>query len=136
MGWVLGVVLSLPTDGLTAEKIANHAGEADGSSSEGKVKSGTIATAIPATTEPELGEPRCPNGHDSAIPPRCPALMFGACHHYSTAVSWNEFCITCGIRHAPLAIYWRSYRVDGQVQLAKNYCGYCGARMHTVRTSR
>jgi hypothetical protein len=32
---------------------------------------------------PELGELRCPNGHDSAIPPRCPALMFVACHHYS-----------------------------------------------------
>ena len=26
-----GVVLSLPTDGLTAEKIANHAAQADGS---------------------------------------------------------------------------------------------------------
>jgi hypothetical protein len=26
-----GVVLSLPTDGLTAEKMANHAAEADGS---------------------------------------------------------------------------------------------------------
>jgi len=39
------------------------------------VKSGTIETTISATAEPELGERRCPNGHNSAIPPRCPALM-------------------------------------------------------------
>jgi hypothetical protein len=76
------------------------------------VKSGTIETTIHATTEPELGEPRCPNGHDSGIPPRCPALMFMACRHYSTEGTWNEFCVTCGQRHAPLAVYWRSYRIE------------------------
>src|ERR1035438_8556409 len=64
-------------------------------------QAGTIATAIPATTDPELGELRCPNGYDSSIPPRCPALMFVACRDYSTEATWNEFCITCGVRHAP-----------------------------------
>ena len=45
-----------------------------------------------AMSEPD--EPRCPNGHDSAIPPRCPALMFVACHHYRTDATWNTtlFC--------------------------------------------
>jgi hypothetical protein len=86
---------------------------------------------------PELGEPRCPNGHDSAIPPRCPALMFVACHHYSTEVSWNQYCITCGVRHAPFRIYWYSYRMDDQgVQQPKHYCGYCRARMISGRASR
>jgi hypothetical protein len=49
---------------------------------------------------PELGEPRCPNGHDSSIPPRCPALMFATCHHYTTDATWNEYCITCGVRQS------------------------------------
>jgi hypothetical protein len=93
-------------------------------------EAGTIATAIPATTGPELGEPRCPNGHDSAIPPRCPALMFVTCSHYNTEATWNEFCITCGVRHAPFRIYWHAFRMDDRgVQTAKNYCGYCGAKM-------
>jgi hypothetical protein len=100
------------------------------------VKSGTIATAVPATTEPELGEPRCPNGHDSAIPPRCPALMFGACGHYNTEATWNEFCITCGVRHAPFRIYWRTYRMNDQAVGPKNYCGFCGAKMVSGRASR
>ena len=59
----------------------------------------TTTTAL-LIADPELGEPRCPNGHNSAIPPQCPALMFIACHHYNTRVSWNEFCITCGVRPA------------------------------------
>src|ERR1700674_3113135 len=97
-------------------------------------EAGTIATPIPSTTDPGLGEPRCPNGHDSAIPLRCPALMFVACHHYITEATWNEFCITCGIRHAPFRIYWRSYGMDGQgVLRAKSYCGYCGARVVSGR---
>jgi hypothetical protein len=29
-------------------------------------EAGIIATAIPATTDPQLGALRCPNGHDSA----------------------------------------------------------------------
>jgi ribosomal protein S27AE len=49
----------------------------------------------------------------------------------------NEFCITCGVRHVPLAIYWHAYRVaDHRVQGTKNYCGYCGAKMVTVRASQ
>jgi hypothetical protein len=100
-------------------------------------EAGTIATPIPSTTNPELGEPRCPNGHDSATPPQCPALMLVACHHYKTEATWNEFCIVCGIRHAPFRIYWRSYRMDEQgVRSAKNYCGYCGARVVSGRASR
>ena len=100
-------------------------------------ETGTIARPIPSTTDPELGDLRCPNGHDSVIPPRCPALMFVACRHYSTEATWNEFCITCGIRHAPFRIYWRSYRMDGQGrQSPKNYCGYCGAKMVGGRASR
>ena len=104
-------------------------------------EAGTIATAIPATTDPELGEPRCPNGHDSAIPPRCPALMFVACHHYTTQATWNEYCITCGVRHAPFRIYWHSFRwhsfrMDDQRVPAKNYCGFCGAKMVIGRASR
>jgi hypothetical protein len=100
------------------------------------VKSGTIETTVPATAEPELGEWRCPNGHDSSIPPRCPALMFVACGHYATEATWNEFCITCGVRDVPLAIYWRAYPMAGRVQSPKNCCGYCGAKMVTVRASR
>jgi hypothetical protein len=93
-------------------------------------------TTAPFIADPELGELRCPNWHDSAIPPKCPVLMFVACHHYSTDATWNEFCITCGVRHAPLAIYWRSYRIeDRRVKNQKNYCGYCGAKMVTVRAS-
>jgi hypothetical protein len=85
------------------------------------------------TTEPNLGELHCPNGHDSAIPPSCPALMFVACHHYSTQGTWNEFCITCGVRHPPLAIYWRTYRIEEcRVKSIKNCCGYCGAKMVTL----
>jgi hypothetical protein len=98
---------------------------------------GAIATVIPEIAEPELGEPRCPNGHDSAISPRCPALMFVACHHYSTEATWNEYCITCGARHAPFRIYWHSYRMnEREVQQPKRYCGYCGARMISGRASR
>ena len=71
------------------------------------MKPGTIETTIPATAEPELGEWRCPNGHNSALRPRLPEVMFHACGHYRpTVVTWNEFCITCGVRHAPFSIYW------------------------------
>jgi hypothetical protein len=93
------------------------------------MKSGVIETVIPATAERELGEWRCPNGHDSAIPSRCPALIFVACRHYATEATWNEFCIECGVRHAPFRIYWRAYRIAGRVHNPKHYCGYCGARM-------
>jgi hypothetical protein len=78
------------------------------------VKSGATDTTVPETAEPELGELRCPNGHDSAIPPRCPVLMFVTCWHYSSQATWNEYCITCGIRHAPFRIYWYSYRMGDQ----------------------
>jgi hypothetical protein len=103
-------VLFLPTDGLTAEKIANH------------------AAAAYEVTDPELEEWRCPNGHDSSIPPKLPELMFLACGHYPTPTSWNEFCITCGVRHEPFRIQWRSYRIAGPVRNPKHYCGYCGAK--------
>ena len=95
-------------------------------------EAGTIGTTVPATTEPEPGELRCPYGHDSAIPPRLPALSFKACGHYFPVVaSWNEFCVNCGARHAPFTIYWRGYegRFGGRVNIPKNYCGYCGAKM-------
>lgn len=93
----------------------------------------TIEITFPDTADPELGEPRCPNGHDSALPPQCPALMFVTCWHYSTQATWNEFCITCGVRHAPFAIYWRTYRMNGTgVQSRKHFCGYCGAKMVIV----
>ena len=112
-------VLSLPTAGLTPERIAKH------------------AAAAAATADPELGERRCPNGHDSSSPTPLPALIFTACGHYGIEATWNEFCIACGARHAPLAIYWRAYRLaDHRVQGPKNYCGYCGAKMVTVRASR
>jgi len=38
------------------------------------MRSGAIEATIPANTEPELGENRCPNGHDSSIPPKLPEL--------------------------------------------------------------
>jgi hypothetical protein len=96
----------------------------------------TLTTA-PLIAEPELGELRCPNGHNSAIPPSCPVLMFVACGHYATEATWNEFCIACGVRHAPLAIYWRTYRMDGHgVKRPKHHCGYCGAKMVSGRASR
>jgi hypothetical protein len=105
-----------------------------------KVKlSATIETAAPATADPELGEWRCPNGHDSSLPPPLPELSFEACGHYRpTVATWNEFCITCGVRHFAFAIYWRSYegRLRSRVNNPKNYCGYCGAKMVTVRASR
>ena len=94
----------------------------------------TITTA-PRIADPELSEPRCPNGHNSAIPPRCPVLMFVACGHYATEATWNEFCIVCGVHHAPFRIYWYPFRIDDQGVPAKNYCGYCGAKMVTGRAS-
>jgi len=98
---------------------------------------GTISSVIPAATDPKAGESRCPNAHNSAIPPRCPALMFAPCSHYSTEASWNEYCITCGVRHAPFRIYWYSSRMDSKkVHIAKNYCGFCGAKMVSGRASR
>jgi hypothetical protein len=100
------------------------------------VKSGAVETTTPLTAEPELGEPRCPNGHDSRIPPRCPALMFVTCWHYGTQASWNEYCITCGVHHAPFKIYWHSFRMDDHGTPAKNRCGYCGAKMVSGRASR
>jgi hypothetical protein len=100
------------------------------------VKSGATEAKIPETADPERGEPRCPNGHDSAIPPRCPALMFVTCWHYSTQATWNEHCITCGVRHAPFRIYWYSFRMDDQRAPAKNYCGFCGAKMVDGGASR
>ena len=100
------------------------------------MNSGAIETTVPETAEPELGEPRCPNGHESATPPRCPALMFVTCYHYSTEATWNEFCITCGVRHEPFMIYWHVYRVDDKAVGPKNYCGYCGAKMISGRASR
>ena len=106
---------------------------------EGNVKSGTIAAPIPATVEPELGKTWCPNRHDSSIPPNYPALMFAACGHYATQAAWNEFCITCGVQHAPLAIYWRAYSSHHgptRSRNPKNFCGYCGAKMVNVRAPR
>ena len=90
------------------------------------------AAEAEATADSVLGERRCPNGHDSAIPPRCPVLMFVPCGHYATEATWNEFCISCGVRPSPLGIYWHAYRIAGRVQNSKNYCGYCGAKMITV----
>jgi hypothetical protein len=92
-----------------------------------------------STADPELGEGRCPNGHDSSLPPPLPELSFEACRHYRpTAATWNEFCITCGVRHVAFRIYWRGHegRYGGRVNNPKNYCGYCGAKMVTVRSSR
>ncbi len=86
----------------------------------------------PATADPELGKRRCPYGHDSSVPLPLPELIFEACRHYRpTVATWNEFCITCGVRHAELRIYWRgqAVRYGGRVNNPKNYCGYCGAKM-------
>jgi hypothetical protein len=98
--------------------------------------SAAIETPIPATAEPELGEWRRPNGHDSAIPPKCPALMFVSCGHYAIKTTWNEFCISCGVRHEPFRIYWDSFRNAGTEQIPKNYCGFCGAKMVNLRAAR
>jgi hypothetical protein len=40
--------------------------------------------------------------------------MFVAFGHYGTEATWNELCIVCRVRHAPLAVHWRSYIVDDQ----------------------
>jgi len=50
------------------------------------VKLRTIETTVPATVDPELGERRCPNGHNSALRPRLPEVMFHACSHYRPTV--------------------------------------------------
>jgi hypothetical protein len=101
------------------------------------MKARTIEATIPAAAEPELGECRCPNGHNSAIRPTLPELMFHACGHYHpTVITWNEFCITCGIRHEPFKVYWDSYRGDSSRYNRKHYCGYCGAKMVVVGASR
>ena len=113
-------IFFLPAEGLTAEKVSKHAATAD-------------ADGI---ADPELGEWRCPNGHDSSIPPKLPELMFRACSHYATQASWNEWCIACGVRHEPLPILWRNYRIAGRVHNPKHYCGYCGARMVNLRAAR
>lgn len=70
------------------------------------MKSTVVETPFPATADPVLYEWRCPNGHDSSIPTRCPALTYFACGHYATETTWNEFCITCGVRHEPFRIFW------------------------------
>jgi hypothetical protein len=101
------------------------------------VNSGIMEKTISATADPELGEWRCPNGHNSAIRPRLPEVMFHACAHYRpTVITWNEFCITCGVRHEPFRIYWHSYRMDSPMHNPKHYCGFCGARMVNLRASR
>jgi hypothetical protein len=136
------VHLSLPVERLTPDKIAQCLAEWDrkrGKKEEerrteetGLWCSGTIETTLPATAEPELGERWCPNGHDSSLPPRLPELIFFACGHYlSTEFTWNEFCITCGIRHVAFRIFWRGYegRLGGRVHNSKNFCGFCGAKM-------
>ena len=71
-----------------------------------------------------------------SIPPRHPALIFVACHHYGIDATWTEFCITCGTRHEPFMIYRDFDRMRDQVQPPKNYCGYCGAKMVSDRASR
>jgi hypothetical protein len=105
-------ILFYPTDGLTAEKVSNHA----------------VGAYEAADPEPELGEWRCPNGHDSSLPPKMPELMFRACGHYATEITWNEWCITCGVRHSPFRIYWHAYRIAGRVQNSKKFCGFAGPR--------
>ena len=82
------------------------------------------------------GRTAMPQWHDSSIPPRHPALIFVACHHYGIDATWNEFCITCGVRHAPFMIYRDFHRMDGKAVGPKNYCGYCGAKMVSRRASR
>jgi hypothetical protein len=63
-------ILSLPTDGLTAGEISNHAAEAA------------------VTADPELGERRCPNGHDSSLPPPLPELIFKACGRLNRLIEY------------------------------------------------
>jgi hypothetical protein len=131
---------SLPVQRLSSEKIASYLAEwdrkrrqnAEGAGHEpiDVRPSGMTATTI--TVDPALSEKRCPNGHDSSLPPRLPELMFFACGHYlSTKFTWNEFCITCGVQHIVFRIYWRRY--EGQLGVAvhnpKSFCGYCGAKM-------
>jgi hypothetical protein len=83
------------------------------------VKSRTIETTFPATTDPKLNEGRCPNGHDSSMLPRHPALLFVARGHYPTEATWNEFRITCGVRYVPFGIYWRVYSSTSYVDTAE-----------------
>ena len=54
----------------------------------------TVATA-PLIVDPASGKLRCPNGHDSAIPPRCPALMFVACRHHGSDLERVLHCVWC-----------------------------------------
>jgi hypothetical protein len=61
-----------------------------------------------------MGEPRCPNGHDSSLPPSYPALIYVACHRHGIDATWNEFCITCGVRHEPYMIYRHFHRMSEQ----------------------
>jgi hypothetical protein len=88
------VTLSLPTEGLTAEKdiqVCRRVGRKAG----GRMKSEVIGTASLATADPELGDWQCPNGHNSAIRPRLPEVMFHACGHYHpTVITWNEFVVS------------------------------------------
>jgi hypothetical protein len=56
--------------------------------------------------------------------------MFEACHHNNTQATWNEYCITCGVRHVAFGLYWRSFRMgDLGVRTVKNYCAFCGEKM-------
>src|SRR5258708_4744187 len=93
----------------TVERLAGRCGDADRKRKPimTKIRFSLPAAGAEATADPEPWELRCPNGHDSAIRPRLPEVMFHACGHYRpTVVTWNEFCITCGVRHAPFRIYW------------------------------
>lgn len=136
------VHLYLPVDGLTPEKIAGYLAEWDRKRRHNP-KGGGVETdvqlsgvrATPVTAYPTLGETRCPNGHDSSSPPRLPELIFFACPHYvSTEFTWNEFCITCGVRHNTFRIYRHRHecRLGAPVHNPKNFCGYCGAKMVTA----
>jgi hypothetical protein len=58
--------------------------------------------------------------------------MFVSCGHYYQRVTWNEFCVTCGIKHKPYRIYWHKHDPK-RAGIPKNYCGYCGAKMIAVR---
>src|ERR1039457_1703405 len=82
---------------------------------------------------PELGEPRCPNGHDSAIPPKCPALMFVTCWHYSTQATWNE--LRSGQRPPTRICIAQNPTLSYRQGILSNYsdCGYWAKSVTRIR---
>ena len=89
----------------------------------------TIETTVPATVDPELGERRCPNGHNSALRPRLPEVMFHACGHYRPTVSGTSSALRVVSDMRRLVSTGTLIAWIVPCTTASTTCRYCGAKM-------